>query len=100
MGCCFRYYTLSNGYYKMSESVLEQDPGYDPIVGEYASFHAGEGGFTNFFLGTGVNINKNFSAGVNMTFLFGQVNRINQFDFPIFIMFLIITLLRSCNLVE
>ncbi|MDO9340493.1 MAG: hypothetical protein Q7T72_08210, partial [Bacteroidales bacterium] len=44
---------LSNGYYKLSESVLKNDPEYDPIVGEYSSYHAGDGGFTNFFLGTG-----------------------------------------------
>ncbi|MCX6325991.1 MAG: hypothetical protein NT144_04990 [Bacteroidia bacterium] len=61
---------LSNGYYKMFESNES-----------YSSYHAGDGGFTNFFLGSGIKINKNFSAGVNMSFLFGQVNRINQFDF-------------------
>ena len=44
---------LSNGYYKISESVLEGDPDYDPVTGEYTSYHSGEGGLTNFFLGTG-----------------------------------------------
>jgi hypothetical protein len=72
---------LSNGYYKLAESVLKNDLKYDPMVGEYSSYHAGDGGFTNFFLGSGVKINKNFSVGVNMTILFGQVNRTNQFDF-------------------
>ena len=75
---------VSNGYYKMSESVLKTDSIYDPIVGEYASYHAGDGGFTSFFLGSGIKINKNFSAGVNMTILFGQVKRLNQFDFADF----------------
>jgi hypothetical protein len=72
---------LSNGYYKMSESVLKNDPEYDPIVGEYTSYHAGDGGFTNFFLGSGVRIFKNFSVGVNMTLLLGQIKRSNQFEF-------------------
>lgn len=72
---------LSNGYYKLSESVLKNDPEYDPIVGEYSSYHAGDGGFTNFFLGSGIKINKNFSAGVNMNLLLGQVNRTNEFVF-------------------
>ena len=75
---------LSNGYYKMSEAVLKSDPEYNPVVGEYTSYHAGDGGFTNFFLGTGIKINKKFSAGVNMTILFGQVKRTNQFDFADF----------------
>jgi hypothetical protein len=73
---------VSNGYYKISESVLKSDTAnYDPLVGEYSSFHLGDGGFTNVFLGTGLKINKNFSAGVNMTLLFGQVKRLNQFEF-------------------
>ncbi|MCX6254621.1 MAG: hypothetical protein NTV31_09120 [Bacteroidia bacterium] len=75
---------LSNGYYKMSESVLENNPEYDPIIGEYTSNHAGDGGFTNFFIGSGISLNKNFSVGVNMTVLFGQINRINQFEFADF----------------
>jgi hypothetical protein len=75
---------LSNGYYKMSESVLKSNPEYDPIVGEYTSNHVGNGGFTNFFIGSGISLNKNFSVGVNMTVLFGQINRINQFEFADF----------------
>jgi len=75
---------LSNGYYKMSETVLNNDPDYNPAVGEYVSYHAGDGGFTSFFLGSGMKINKNFSAGVNITFLLGQVKRINQSDFADF----------------
>jgi len=72
---------VSNGYYKMYETVLEGDPGYDPLTGEYALSHKGEGGFTNFFLGSGINITRNLSVGVNMSILFGQINRGNQFDF-------------------
>jgi hypothetical protein len=72
---------FSNGFYKMSESVLKTDPAYDPVTGEYASYHAGEGSLTNFFMGSGIKINKNFSAGINMTVLFGQLRRLNQFDF-------------------
>jgi hypothetical protein len=72
---------ISNGYYKISENVLEGDPGYDPITGEYTSYHAGEGGLTSLFLGTGLNITRNFSLGVNMTILFGQITRNNQYIF-------------------
>ena len=66
---------ISSGYYKMSETILKDDPKYDPLVGPYSSYHTGEGGFNNFFLGSGVRISKNFSVGVNMTVLFGQVKR-------------------------
>lgn len=71
----------SNGYYKLTESVLNTDADYDPLIGEFSSYHAGDGGLTSVFIGSGINITKNFSAGVNMTLLFGQMNRTNQFDF-------------------
>jgi hypothetical protein len=66
---------ISNGYYKINEAVLKGDPNYDPITGEYTSNHYGDGGFNNFFVGSGIMLNKNFSVGFNMTILLGQVNR-------------------------
>jgi len=72
---------VSSGYYKISETVLEGDTGYDPLTGEYTTNHSGDGGFNKFFLGTGIMITKNLSAGVNMSMLFGEVNRTNQFEF-------------------
>jgi hypothetical protein len=66
---------VSSGYYKLSESVLKSDPDYDPIVGQYSSSHNGDGGFNNFFLGSGLKISKNFSLGVNMLLLFGDLKR-------------------------
>ncbi len=73
--------TFSNGYYRISDEVLKGHPDYDPITGEYTVYHAGEGGFTNFFIGSGLNITKNISAGINMTFLFGSIKRSNEFIF-------------------
>ncbi len=72
---------FSNGYYNLSESVRAGDPGYDEITGEYISYHKGSGGFTSFFLGTGLNLTKNFSVGANMSLLFGSIRRTNEFDF-------------------
>ncbi|MCX6302713.1 MAG: hypothetical protein NTW82_11065 [Bacteroidia bacterium] len=72
---------FSNGYYKITESVLKGDPGYDAITGEYISAHTGEGGFTKLFLGSGVNITKYFSAGINMNVIFGNIRRLNEIDF-------------------
>jgi len=72
---------MSNGYYKIAETVLETDPGYNPTIGPYTLSHSGDGGFTKFFIGSGIKINKNFSVGANMTLLFGQINRVNQIEF-------------------
>ena len=75
LGMAVGIVSSSNGYYKLSESVVKTDPDYDPLVGPYTSVHNGEGGFNNFFLGSGLKINKNFSLGINMLLLFGQVKR-------------------------
>jgi hypothetical protein len=72
---------MTNGYYKLSENVLKNSPNYDPLVGEYASAHNGDGGFHNLFVGTGLKVTKKLSLGVNMTVLFGQVNRSYQVVF-------------------
>ncbi len=72
---------MTNGYYKLSETVRKTSPDYDPLVGEYTSAHTGDGGFHNLFLGTGLKVTKKLSLGVNMTVLFGQVNRSYQIVF-------------------
>jgi hypothetical protein len=66
---------VSNGYYSISETIT------DPINGEITSMHNGNGGLTNFFFGTGVNVTKNFSVGANLSVLFGELERVNQFEF-------------------
>jgi hypothetical protein len=68
----------SNGYYSLIEQTTSHDSDYDPMVGEIYGTHKGTGGYNTFFLGTGLNITKNISAGVNLTVLFGQIERINQ----------------------
>jgi len=72
---------VSSGFYKITEAVSSSDPGYDPNVGEYSIFHTGDGGITSFFIGSGIQLTKNFSAGVNLTFISGQIKRTNQFIF-------------------
>jgi hypothetical protein len=71
----------SNGYYNLAQTIDVGDPGYDPITGKITSSHKGTGGFTNFFVGTGISITKNLSAGVNMNILFGNIERTNIYDF-------------------
>jgi len=72
---------ISNGYYKIYNEVTSANPDYDPIIGAYTSSHSGEGGFTQFFAGAGLKLHKYVSAGVNMTILFGQISRTNNFSF-------------------
>jgi hypothetical protein len=72
---------FSNSYYKIYQTVKVGDPSYNPSVGAYSSSHVGTGGLYNFFIGTGLKITKNFSLGVNMTVLTGELRRINQIDF-------------------
>lgn len=72
---------VSSGYYKISDVISEGDPDYDPVMGEYSSYHFGSGSLSNFFLGAGVRFLEYFSAGVNMSVLFGTLNRANQNNF-------------------
>jgi hypothetical protein len=72
---------VSDGYYYISQTIKEGDPGYDPMVGEAATVHKGTGGLGKFFIGAGFKITKNFSAGANMNILLGQITRLNQYEF-------------------
>ena len=69
---------FSNGYYNLSEEVTATDPGYDPLIGPLYGSHKGTGGYNKVFFGSGINIGQNFSAGINMTVLFGKIERVNQ----------------------
>jgi hypothetical protein len=71
----------SSGYYKIVNTVRNNDDNYDPMVGEYTSLHFGEGSLSNFFLGSGIKLNKNFSVGINMMVLFGQLKRSYKVNF-------------------
>jgi hypothetical protein len=72
---------VSNGYYNIQEILKEGDPGYDPLTGKIMSTHKGDGSLTNFFIGTGLRLTKNFSIGANLKILFGELDRTNQFEF-------------------
>ncbi|MCU0362790.1 MAG: hypothetical protein MUD02_04515 [Bacteroidales bacterium] len=66
---------VSNGYYRIYNTVLNGDPDYDAITGPYTSLHAGEGSYNNFILGTGFKVFKNLSLGINMKVMFGTLER-------------------------
>jgi hypothetical protein len=75
---------VSSGYYSLSETVLKNDPNYDPIVGAYRSTHNGDGGLNNFFIGTGLKIIKNLSLGINLELMFGELKRSYMVNFDDF----------------
>ena len=66
---------VSYGYYNISQDIKEGDADYTAVTGPYSLFYKGKGGLSNAFLGTGANITKNFSVGVNMALLFGILER-------------------------
>jgi hypothetical protein len=72
---------VSNGYYNVTMTTNVTDPGYDPNIGQVTGVHKGEGDLTNFFVGSGLNVTKNFSIGANFNVLFGHLERTNQYDF-------------------
>jgi hypothetical protein len=75
---------VSSGFYQITQTVTSTDPGYDPNTGEYTVNHDGDGGITKFFVGSGVQIGKNFSIGGNLSFLSAQIKRDNSFIFSDF----------------
>jgi hypothetical protein len=68
---------VSNGYYRISDYQLASNLNSS----NYYENHTGSGGLTNFFLGSGVNINKHFSVGANMTVMFGKLERSDTVQF-------------------
>ncbi|NQW41909.1 MAG: hypothetical protein HQ463_00555 [Bacteroidetes bacterium] len=45
----------------------------DTTYGQTTNFYSYSGGLNRFFLMNGVNLNKNFSLGLNSSFIFGQI---------------------------
>ena len=74
-------FPYSNAYYSMAQVIEEGHPDYDPLKGSYTNIHEGEGGFSTLYLGTGFTPVKNLSIGVNLTVLFGQIERFNHLVF-------------------
>ncbi len=71
----------SNGYYNLKNSVTEDDPDYNPVIGEYENTHKGAGSYNKYFAGIGISPFKNLSLGINFTYLFGNIKRDNLYLF-------------------
>ncbi len=81
MGFAVGIVPYSNGYYNLMKTVTEDDPEYNPVIGEVQNTHKGSGSYNNFFAGIGVSPFRNLSMGVNFTYLFGNIERDNLYLF-------------------
>lgn len=81
MGFAVGIVPYSNGYYNLMKTVTEDDPEYNPVIGEVQNTHKGSGSYNNFFAGIGVSPFRNLSLGVNFTYLFGNIERDNLYLF-------------------
>lgn len=81
MGFATGIFPYSNGYYNMIKTVLESDPEYNPIIGEFKNTHKGSGSYNSYFAGLGIKPIKNLSFGINFTYLFGYIERDNLYLF-------------------
>jgi hypothetical protein len=80
-GFAFGLVPYSSGYYNISSETLRGDADYNPLTGETVNIHKGSGSFNKFFAGAAVSPARNLSIGVNIEFLFGSIERSNNFLF-------------------
>ena len=67
---------FSNTGYNMLEKEVEE------TIGAVTRTYQGSGGYNQFYFGNGFAINKNFSVGFNLTYLFGTVDKSRATTFP------------------
>ena len=64
--------------YNVSETKV--DP--NPSIGNTKYTYEGQGGLNQFYIGQAFKINQNLSLGVNVSYLFGFIDRIQKVYFP------------------
>ncbi len=75
-GASFGILPFSNVGYEISNNSTLVD-------GNNADFlYTGNGGINQFYFGNGINICRNLSIGLNASYLFGSINRVNSIAFP------------------
>ncbi|MCD4734700.1 MAG: hypothetical protein K8R53_01530, partial [Bacteroidales bacterium] len=58
------------------------DVSYDEQIGKIQHLYSGDGGISKFFWGNGFQLSKYLSAGFNIGYLFGTVNKYQTVSFP------------------
>ena len=64
-------------YSRMGYSIMDVD-----LASESEHYYEGSGGINQFFFGNALNLTKNLSAGVNISYLFGSLNQTRRLEFP------------------
>lgn len=72
-------YSLISYFYV--DPVREENDSYNPEIGEIDYLFKGDGGINQIFFGLGYEITKNFSVGVNVNYLFGNLHRTQSATF-------------------
>lgn len=54
----------------------------DPSLGRVYYYYEGDGGLNQYYFGTGIQLHKNFSIGINALYLAGNINRSRMIHFP------------------
>lgn len=67
----------SSGYEVIVRDSIMTDTAYAP----YTTTYEGDGGLNQFYIGTGIRFLKNFRAGANLTFAFGNTSYTWENDF-------------------
>ena len=66
----------SNTGYNMMDREVEEE------IGSVTRTYQGSGGYNQFYFGNSFALNKNFSVGFNLTYLFGTVDKTRATTFP------------------
>ncbi len=80
MGASAGIQPYSNVGYRLKD--VESDPYLLSTIGPIKYYHEGNGGITQAFFGAGFTPFKNFSIGVNMSYLFGSLEYSMETIFP------------------
>lgn len=65
-----------------SVTDMQQYANSDTSTGDIRYKYQGSGGVNQFFIGIGLKPFKNFSLGMNASYLFGRLNRLQRVEFP------------------
>ena len=67
--------------YKIEDQTIEGDPEYEPDIGGIIYLYEGSGGAHKFFVGFGADVFKGLSLGINLSYLFGNLERSRSLGF-------------------
>ncbi|MCF8278643.1 MAG: hypothetical protein K9J17_18095 [Flavobacteriales bacterium] len=83
-GGAFGLREFSSVNYSATDSNVDTTGAFGTDVGDefkYDYKFQGNGGINQFFVGVGLKPFKNFSVGINASYLFGRINRIQRLEF-------------------